>query len=123
MKRICSLLVMLGLAALGANAQTVTGSGTPNKIPKFIGSSTIGDSVITENGGNVGIGTTTPDSTLRVFNFSNSLTGAGLQPYAVYATQNSDINFSAAVRGDSLAITGGGNGVIGLTSSSGGSGV
>src|SRR3989442_1707407 len=56
MKRICSLLVMFGLAALGANAQTVTGSGTTNNIPKFTGSSTIGDSVIAESNGNIGVG-------------------------------------------------------------------
>src|SRR5260370_4108327 len=35
MKRICSLLVMIGLAPLGANAQTATGNGRTNKVPKF----------------------------------------------------------------------------------------
>jgi 6-phosphogluconolactonase len=35
MKRFSILLIMTGLAALGANAQTVTGSGTRNKVPKF----------------------------------------------------------------------------------------
>jgi hypothetical protein len=114
---------MFGLAALGAKAQTVTGSGTPNKIPKFTGSSTIGDSVITENGGNVGIGITNPASPLQVVNTSNSSDQFGFGPYAIYASELSTINFTSAVRGDSLATTGGGNGVIGLTSSSGGAGV
>ncbi|HEY2546639.1 MAG TPA: hypothetical protein VGI46_11280 [Candidatus Acidoferrum sp.] len=46
------------------------------------------------------------------------------EPYGIYATlDNSTLNFSAAIRGDSLATTGGGNGVIGLTSSAGGAGV
>src|SRR5260370_5439359 len=35
MKCICSLLVMIGLAPLGADAQTAKGSGTTNKVPKF----------------------------------------------------------------------------------------
>ncbi len=123
MKRICILLIMIGLTALGARAQTVTGSGTTNKIPKFTGSSTIGDSVITEDGGNIGIGTTNPDSTLRVFNFSNSLTGTGLQPYAIYGTINNTINASSAIRGDALGTTGGVSGLLGITYSKDGSGV
>jgi hypothetical protein len=55
----------------------------------------------------VGIGTTTPGGTLRIVNPSNSLNNFGLEPYAKYATVNSDINFSAAVRGESLATSGG----------------
>jgi len=40
----------------------ITGSGTTNTIPKFTGTNAIGDSVIYENSGNVGIGTTSPTS-------------------------------------------------------------
>jgi hypothetical protein len=40
----------------------VTGTGTTNYLPKFTGASTIGNSVIYEtSGGNIGIGTITPD--------------------------------------------------------------
>src|SRR5260370_4074690 len=35
MKRICSLLVMIGRAPLGAEDQTATGNGRTNKVPKF----------------------------------------------------------------------------------------
>jgi hypothetical protein len=123
MKRLAVLAVALALTGLGVRAQTVTGSGTPNKVTKFTGSSTIGDSVITENAGNVGIGITNPASTLQVVNTNNFSDPFGFGPYAIYATENSTINFTSAVRGDSLANTGGGNGVIGLTSSAGGAGV
>ncbi len=41
-------------------------SGTTNQIIKFTGANTGGDSQITDNGTNVGIGTTTPFSTLHV---------------------------------------------------------
>ena len=37
---------------------TITGSGTTNYIPKFTGSTAIGNSNIYDNGGNIGIGTT-----------------------------------------------------------------
>src|SRR5260370_35251670 len=67
MKRICILLVMTGLAALGANAQTVTGSGTTNTIPKFTGSSTIGDSQIRQIDDNIAIKTHHIAGRLRAF--------------------------------------------------------
>jgi hypothetical protein len=45
-------------------AQTVTGSGTVGTVPVLTGSSTIGNSVISQSGGNIGIGTSTPGSLL-----------------------------------------------------------
>jgi hypothetical protein len=48
------------MITVAAAAQTV------NKIPKYVTSSTFGDSVITELNGNVGIGTTSPQYTLDV---------------------------------------------------------
>ncbi len=45
---------------------SVGGSGTVNTIAKFTGTSIIGDSVITESGGNVGIGTTSLDPTAKL---------------------------------------------------------
>ncbi len=44
----------------------IGGSGTANSVPKFTGTTTIGNSAITEVGGNVGIGTTTPAGRLAV---------------------------------------------------------
>ena len=40
----------------------ITGSGTTNYLPKFTGTSTIGNSLVYDNGTNVGIGTATPYS-------------------------------------------------------------
>ena len=104
MKRICILLVMVGLAALGANAQTVTGSGTPNTIPKFTGSSTIGDSVIVESNGNIGIGpgAINPfvDGKLTVFD-TRDVNASGGGPSSIYGVAQCKVNnFCAAVRGD-----------------------
>jgi len=80
------------LAGLGG----VSGSGTTNYIPKFTSSSAIGNSVIYDNGGNIGINTTNPSYKFQVeggagyFNLNgsgttvplyvnNSSTAAGVQ--------------------------------------------
>jgi len=44
----------------------ITGTGTTNKLPKFTGTTTLGDSQIFDNGTNVGINTTTPTEKLHV---------------------------------------------------------
>jgi hypothetical protein len=44
----------------------VGGTGTTGYVPKWIGSSTLGDSVIFDDGTNVGIGTTGPDVRLQI---------------------------------------------------------
>jgi hypothetical protein len=52
---------------LGASAQTVTtNGGTTNTVPKFSGATTVVNSAVTENNGQVGIGTTNPQATLHV---------------------------------------------------------
>jgi len=50
----------------------VTGTGTTNYLPKFTGSSTIGNSQIFDNGTSVGIGTTSPSSRLTVQDAGNT---------------------------------------------------
>ena len=52
----------------------ITGTGTQDRIAKWIDNSgTLGDSAITETGGNVGIGTTAPGSKLVVSSNSSNL--------------------------------------------------
>ena len=117
-------ICLLAVFSFAQEVDDIVGVGKTNYIPLFTGSHKIGNSNIFQTGGNVGIGTTTPDSTLRVFNPLNSVNASGLEPYAIYATlPNSTINFSSAIRGDALGATGGVSGVIGLTSSHDGYGV
>ncbi len=112
-----------------ASAQTfceeIGGGGTPDSIARFTGRCKVGNSNIFQSPtGSIGIGTFNPDSTLTVANSSNSPTANGLPPYAIYGYLNSStVNFSAAIRGDSLATTGNGIGVIGVTDSPGSTGV
>jgi hypothetical protein len=58
--------VVILLAATGAAAQTVTGSGTSGTVPVFNGTSTVTNSPISISGSNVGIGTTSPAYPLDV---------------------------------------------------------
>jgi hypothetical protein len=44
----------------------ITGTGTTNYLPKFTGSSALGDSLIFDNGTNIGIGTATPSAKLEL---------------------------------------------------------
>jgi hypothetical protein len=122
-KSIAVLILSIFSGAVGG-AQNVTGSGTPGTVPLFTDTSTIANSGIVQSpDGNIGIGFTSPPSTLSVNNNQTS-SNSGFQPYAIYGVlSSSTLNFSSAIRGDSLAPTGGGNGVIGLTSSSGGAGL
>ena len=53
----------------------VTGTGTTNYIPKFIGASAIGNSLIYDDGTNVGIGTTSPAQKLDVNGFIKADSG------------------------------------------------
>jgi len=65
--RMIEVTLCIAAFAVGATAQTVTGSGTAGNVPVFTGSSTLGSSPITLSGSNVGIGTTSPEETLDVF--------------------------------------------------------
>jgi hypothetical protein len=138
--KISAVLILCVLSVVPALAQTtpsnttnvanppdflIVGHGTPGTIPQFVAPFKLADSALFQSqNGYLGLGTVTPVSTFNVVNNETSSNQFGLGPYGIYATMNnSTVNFSAAIRGDSLASTGGGNGVIGLTSSAGGAGV
>ena len=53
-------------AGYTTNTGTVTGTGTTNYLPKFTGTSTLGNSLVYDDGTNVGIGTTSPAQKLDV---------------------------------------------------------
>jgi len=52
------------------NGSGIGGSGTSNYVPKFTASTTLGNSVIYELNGDIGIGTTSPDEKLHVTDLS-----------------------------------------------------
>jgi hypothetical protein len=58
--------VALGTSCALAQTTVTTSGGTANTVPLYTGSSAIGNSVITQSGGNVGIGTTAPGTTLQI---------------------------------------------------------
>lgn len=84
------------LKAEYASAQTsaaLAGSGTQGRLPKWLNASgTLGDSSVTESGGNVGVGTTAPATKLHI------LSGGGealrFQTTGNSQTANSQIGFS-----------------------------
>jgi hypothetical protein len=51
----------------------ITGAGTVNKVAKFTGANSIGDSAITETGGRVGFGTPSPQQSLHAVGASSRL--------------------------------------------------
>ena len=53
-------------AAAQATATTTTGSGTTNYVPLWTSSTSLGNSVLFQSGGNVGVATTTPTNTFTV---------------------------------------------------------
>src|SRR5256712_3132984 len=56
-----------------------TGTGTMNQISKWIDNvGTLGDSAVTESGGNVGVGTTTPSGKLHIFGAATTDVFAGM---------------------------------------------
>ena len=56
----------------------ITGSGTTNYLPKFTGSTSVGNSNIYDNGGNIGIGLTNADYPLTVDSINVGGAGANL---------------------------------------------
>jgi hypothetical protein len=61
--------VLMAVSAAAQQQAVMTNGGTTNTVPLFTGSSAIGNSVITQSNGNVGIGMSTPNVTLHVNGF------------------------------------------------------
>ena len=88
--------VVLGDGTLGPlPTGDVTGTGTTNYISKFTSSSAIGDSIVFDNGTNVGIGTASPSEKLHVEGVIQVDTGvanrnAQLRDDGLYISRTSD---------------------------------
>jgi trimeric autotransporter adhesin len=90
---------------------SVSGKGTKNYVPLWTGTATLGNSVIYETGGNVGVGTKTPKAPFDVV-------GSGTTGIEATAPGT-----NAAILGTATATTGGTTGVAGISSDPNGNGV
>jgi hypothetical protein len=85
----------------------ISGSGTLNYIPKFTGPNSLGNSLIFDNGSNVGIGTTSPDLgklqlsgvngvTFAIKNTTPTTAGTEFSQIVFNSTSNANANFESA---------------------------
>ena len=80
-----------GLTASTISATTITArniSGTTNYVSKFTGANSLGNSLIYDNGTNVGIGTISPSTTLQVSSSTNQGVVIGTTSYPSYMGTN-----------------------------------
>ena len=95
---------------VGAGGGTIGGSGTTNRVAKFTGATTIGNSQITDNGTSVGINQTSPIYQLHVTSGSSAVVFTNAGSAAVIAGTNAAATVSSllSLRGDTLTMTGAG---------------
>ena len=112
---------------------TITGAGTTNFLPLWTSASNIGNSILFQTGGNVGVATKTPGAKLdttgtaiAVRGSSSGATGTGVSGkvtsttgvnFGVQGTTPSTAKGSAGVEGISSATTGFSTGVLGTSAS------
>ncbi len=131
MKKLAFFLVLLAASAAAQTNVTTTG-GTANTVPLFTGGSTIGNSLITQSNGGVGIGTTSPAALVHIqgVNSSVALTlrnGTNASPvqwcggtyctYELMTPANGNLYLGADINGsvNGLAVQPSGNVGIGTT--------
>src|SRR5476649_2338922 len=77
-------LYLLGAVVLPASAQGVKGDGTAGQIPVWLDARQLGNSVITQTGGQLGVGTQKPQAILDVF-------GANTQEFTIRGINTSTV--------------------------------
>lgn len=107
----------------------IGGSGTVNRVVKFTAATTVGDSQIFDNGTNVGVGTTSPNAKLEVFDgsiFANqdraiawNVAGSGTLRAYILGTSGNELQFWNRQGGiNTQAMTIGGTGNVGIGTAS-----
>jgi hypothetical protein len=119
------LILCLVAAATAFTQEEIEGRGTTNYIPVFTGSHTVGNSVIYQSNGRIGIGTTTPRFPLDIFGGfgipSGSFNDNG--PMLFVGELRDTTNDAVAVSGLESATSGFVTGVAGTTFSPAGLGI
>ncbi len=110
---------MVSVAYAYKTVGVIGGSGTTNYLPKFTAATTLGNSVMYETGGNVGIGTTSPNEQLELtgnFRLPPSTASAGVIKSGAnrFIHNFGTYNFFAGVNAGNLSLSGtGGNTGVG----------
>lgn len=110
---LAGMVLFSGVAS--AQSTTITGSGTLNYVPKFTGTTKIGNSQIVDNGTKVGIGTgsTAPRAKLDVWLGQLMVTGSGRNGTLVLDTVGGTSLIGTNTNTNGIAITVNGNVGIG----------
>jgi hypothetical protein len=88
----------------------VHGSGAANFIPRWTSARYQGNSILYQNGSNLGVGTTSPQTTLDV---------AGTTQTALQASTSTTLDYNYAIQGHAYSTTGNAYGVAGDTMTTG----
>ena len=94
----------------------IEGVGSLNYLPKFTGTNTLGNSLIYDNGTNVGIGTTSPTDRLHIVDATNAnifarVTANGTNASAAWVAQNDQVDnvvyrvFGSGVTGTQMGVS------------------
>jgi hypothetical protein len=97
-----------GTLKCSAPAGGISGSGTTNYVAKFTGSTTIGNSIIYDDGSKVGIGTTSPDPNHKL-TVSGSMRSQGAYFEGNVSVGYSGTSYSLTVNGQNVCLANGTN--------------